>query len=79
MHSKKERDVRMRKTVGKITKNVVQRAKEMNRQTNQDKKETHTHLGKSRLLLALAWRRRVDLGDEIVVEVDRFSLLLSLV
>jgi hypothetical protein len=61
------------KNVGQTDNQTEQKNK-----TKQEK-HTHTHLGKRRLLLALAWRRRVDLGDEIVVDVDRFSLLLSLV
>jgi hypothetical protein len=58
-------------------KNHEKNVGQTDNQTEQNKK--NTHLGKRRLLLALAWRRRVDLGDEIVVDVDRFSLLLSLV
>jgi hypothetical protein len=60
-------------------KNHEKNVGQTDNQTEQKKNKKNTHLGKRRLLLALAWRRRVDLGDEIVVDVDRFSLLLSLV
>jgi hypothetical protein len=83
-HSNKEKSRREKQSAKKSRKECRtdgQTDNQTEQKINKTKQEkhTHTHLGKRRLLLALAWRRRVDLGDEIVVDVDRFSLLLSLV